>query len=79
MEVIERQRLSRITVRELDIIHLLKDGITNREMGERLCLKPLMVRNCIGKSLTKFEARNHTELLAKFMAARHRNYIGLFR
>ena len=45
-----------LTDRERDIIRLLLEGSTNREMGETLGVSWLTVRNHISRLLVKFEA-----------------------
>ena len=51
-------------------MQLLAEGLTNREIGQRLQLSPLTIRNYISRLLLKFEARNRAELLAKVLALR---------
>jgi DNA-binding CsgD family transcriptional regulator len=58
--------------RELDILQLLFDGLTNREIAQRMNLSPYTVRNYISGLLFKFQARNRTELLARFTSLRRR-------
>ena len=58
--------------REVEILQLLFYGLTNREIGDRMCLSPYTIRNYISVLLFKFEARNRTELLARFTALRRR-------
>ena len=72
------RRAPTLTVREKDIMRLLFEGSTNREMGETLGVSWLTVRNHISRLLLKFEARNRTELLARLVAlrrSRHRQLI----
>ena len=59
-----------LTDRERDIVLLVFEGYTNREMGERLGVSWLTVRNHIGRLLVKFEAKNRTDLLARLVALR---------
>ena len=59
-----------LTDRERDIVLLVFEGYTNREMGERLGVSWLMVRNHISRLLVKFEAKNRTDLLARLVALR---------
>ena len=55
-----------LTDRERDIVRLLFEGYTNREMGEKLGVSWLTVRNHISRLLAKFEAKNRTDLLASW-------------
>ena len=59
-----------LTDRERDIVLLVFEGYTNREMGERLGVSCLTVRNHISRLLVKFEAKNRTDLLARLVALR---------
>ena len=67
-----------LTEREQDIIRLLFEGSTNREMGETLGVSWLTVRNHMSRLLLKFEARNRTDLLARLVVlhrTQHRQLI----
>ena len=67
-----------LTDRERDIVRLLFEGYTNREMGEKLGVSWLTVRNHISRLLVKFEAKHRTDLLARLVALRrlrHRQLI----
>ena len=67
-----------LTDRERDIVRLLFEGYTNREMGEKLGVSWLTVRNHISRLLVKFEAKTRTDLLARLVALRrlrHRQLI----
>lgn len=66
------------TERELKILRLIFEGLTNREIGERLYLSPYTVRNYISLLLIKFEARNRTNLLLKFVTERRHHHRRLF-
>ena len=66
------QRAPQLTDREREILRLLFEGLTNREMGARLHLSPLTIRNYVSQLLQKFEARNRTQLLARFIDFRRR-------
>lgn len=64
----------RLTNRELRIVRLLFDGLSNPEIAHRLNLNPLTVRNYISRLLRKFGARNGTELLAKVIDSRRHQH-----
>ena len=67
-----------LTDRERDIVRLLFEGYTNREMGEKLGVSWLTVRNHISRLLVKGEAKTRTDLLARLVALRrlrHRQLI----
>ncbi|MCH7736180.1 MAG: response regulator transcription factor [Chloroflexi bacterium] len=65
---------SKLTPREQDIVRLLFDGYSNREMGEALHLSPLTVRNYISNLILKYEARNRTDLLARIVVVRRQQH-----
>ena len=70
MNRVNRQRIPSLTCRESDVVELLFEGLSNRQMGERLCLSPLTVRDHISRLLSKYHARNRTELVVKIIALR---------
>ena len=53
------QPLSR---RERQLALLIADGLTNREMAERLGLSVFTVRNEVGRILRKLKAKNRTQI-----------------
>lgn len=61
-----------LTAREQQIMRLLFEGQSNREMGDTLGLSGLTVRNYISTLLRKFGAKNRTGLLAQFITLRRR-------
>lgn len=67
----------RLNKQERRIVKLLFEGFTNREMGERLHLSPLTIRNYVSKLLLKYEAHNRTQLLSKVISLRRKNHKSL--
>jgi len=63
-----------ITRRETEIINLLFQGLTNQEIGEQLHLSPLTIRNYLSQLLIKYEARNRTHLIVRYIAIRRRQH-----
>ena len=53
------QPLSR---RERQLALLIADGLTNREMAEKLGLSVFTVRNEVGRILRKLKAKNRTQI-----------------
>lgn len=51
-----------ITDKEFEIIKLVADGLSNKEIAERLCLSDGTVRNYISLVLEKLELRDRTQL-----------------
>lgn len=58
-----------LTARERDVLALLVDGLTNREIAERLTLSPATVRVYVSNILSKLGAKNRTE--AASLALQH--------
>ena len=59
-----------VTAREADVLKLVADGLTNREIGERLFLSPRTVEKHVERLLAKTGVRNRSQLVAR--AARWR-------
>ena len=53
-----------LTERQLEILALLVDGLTNNEIAERLILSPYTVRNHVSEILSKLGAGTRTEAAA---------------
>jgi len=54
-----------ITAREADVLRLVADGLTNREIGERLFLSPRTVEKHVERLLAKTGAENRSQLVAR--------------
>jgi DNA-binding CsgD family transcriptional regulator len=54
-----------VTAREADVLRLVADGLTNREIGERLFLSPRTVEKHIERLLAKTGAANRSQLVAR--------------
>lgn len=64
------QRPERITGREVEVIELVGEGMSNREIADRLGIREQTVKNHIGRVLRKLQLRNRMELVV--FAVRHR-------
>jgi two-component system response regulator DevR len=53
--------LARLTEQERKIMELLADGLTNREIGERVCLAEKTVKNYVSNLLMKLGMHRRTE------------------
>ena len=51
-----------LSLRERQLTLLIADGLTNREMAERLGLSVFTVRNEVGRILRKLKAKNRTQI-----------------
>jgi pimeloyl-ACP methyl ester carboxylesterase/DNA-binding CsgD family transcriptional regulator len=56
--------LSELTRRERDVLRLLADGLTNKQIARRLDLSPKTVRNYVSLVLAKLGAATRTEAVA---------------
>lgn len=60
----ERQReVDQLTPREIDVLLLVAQGSTNREIGEKLVISEYTARNTVGSILGKLGLKNRSELV----------------
>ncbi|MCS7264923.1 MAG: response regulator transcription factor [Armatimonadetes bacterium] len=64
-----RKLFSELTTRERDILRLLAQGKSNREIAQTLYLTEKTVRNYVSNILRKLEVNSRTE--AALLAAKH--------
>jgi two-component system response regulator DevR len=55
------QRLNSLTEREREVLTLISDGLTNREIGERLFLAEKTIKNYVSGLLTKLGMQRRTQ------------------
>jgi transcriptional regulator EpsA len=60
-------RLPQITEREREILSWVRDGLSNQQIGEKLGISALTVKNHIQKILRKLGAANRAQAVAKAM------------
>jgi two-component system response regulator DevR len=65
----EDERLARLTDQEREVLNLLSEGLTNRQIGERLHLAEKTIKNYVTVVLSKLGMSRRTE--AAVYAARH--------
>ncbi len=65
--------LQELTDREREILQLIGEGLTNREIGERLYLSEKTIKHYITNILQKLQVRSRVE--AALLAARHDNRV----
>ena len=56
-------RLSRLTPRERDVLHLLADGLQHREIAERLAISPRTVEVYKARMMEKLQCRTLAEIV----------------
>jgi DNA-binding CsgD family transcriptional regulator len=56
--------IGRLTRRELEVLELLSEGLTNAEIGQRLFISPKTAGNHVSNILTKLNLRSRTEAAA---------------
>ena len=57
----------RVTARELEVIELVVNGLSNREIAQRLKLSVQTVKNHTARIMDKLEVRNRVELVLHAM------------
>lgn len=57
----ERHQKRGLTSRELQIIEMLAKGLTNKEIGDVLCISHFTARNLVKRACLKLEASDRTE------------------
>ena len=59
----------RMTHREREVLRLLMDGQTNRQIAETMGIEPVTVKAHLGRMLRKARVKNRIELTVKAMAS----------
>ncbi|MET9272066.1 LuxR C-terminal-related transcriptional regulator [Kribbella sp. NPDC003557] len=67
----EQSGSTQLTTRERQILDLIDDGLSNKEIAGRLCIEISTVKNHVHNILAKLGARRRTEAAAK-ARTRHR-------
>ena len=65
----EDERIARLSRQEREVLVLLAEGLTNRQIGERLYLAEKTIKNYVTSVLSKMGMARRTE--AAVYAARH--------
>jgi DNA-binding CsgD family transcriptional regulator len=65
-------RLSTLTAREQEVLHLMSEGASNASIGEALVISQATVKSHVRHILRKLGAANRTEAVSVFLATGHR-------
>ncbi|MBL7521229.1 helix-turn-helix transcriptional regulator, partial [Frankia sp. CNm7] len=65
--------LGALTAREREVLELVRQGLSNTEIGARLFIAPKTVEHHVGRILGKLGLRGRAEAAAFATAARHRS------
>jgi DNA-binding NarL/FixJ family response regulator len=58
-----RELAAQVTPRELDVLRLVADGLSNQEIGQQLFIGPGTAKTHVGHLLTKLSARDRVQLV----------------
>ena len=61
MTALNRQPLEELTPREMDVLRLVAQGLSNRRIAERLAINERTVKYHVSTILAKLEVGNRTE------------------
>lgn len=67
---VSETRLPGVTVRERQILHWVREGMSNQQIGDQLAISPLTVKNHVQKILRKLGASNRAQAVAMALQAR---------
>jgi len=56
-----------LTARERDVVRLLSQGLTSKEIAQKLELSPRSIEDVRARLLKKFKAKNAAEMLTQFI------------
>ena len=65
-----RQRMQRLTERELQVLQLVTAGLTNKEIGEKLHLSIVTIKLYRGRVMRKMRAESFADLVKMWQMAR---------
>jgi DNA-binding NarL/FixJ family response regulator len=61
-----RDEMAGISAREREVLALLAEGLTDREIGERLGISPRTVETHVGSLLSKLGVRNRAQAATRY-------------
>ncbi|HEY0286977.1 MAG TPA: LuxR C-terminal-related transcriptional regulator [Pseudomonas sp.] len=65
----ERQRAARLTQRELEVLQLVMQGCTNKDIAQRLGISDYTARDHVSALLRKTGVKNRSQLMASYLPA----------
>ena len=68
VSAVDARGLNLLSKREMEIVHSVAQGLTNREIAERLGLSPHTIKNCLFRIFDKLGVSNRVELLFMTMS-----------
>jgi len=60
---VAEDRLAVLTDREREVLALVGEGLSNQEIGARLCMSPATARTHVSRAMTKLGARDRAQLV----------------
>ncbi len=73
VEMLEIETWMHVSNREREVIELLSEGLTQKEVADRLCIAPKTVEVHIRNLFERFEVKNTTELVVKYLRYKNAN------
>jgi DNA-binding NarL/FixJ family response regulator len=55
----------RLSAREQEILELARDGLTNREIAQRIALAEASVKGVIARLMRRFDCQNRLQLISR--------------
>lgn len=59
------EEIDKLTPREMEVLRLLAQGLSNRKIGERLSVNERTVKSHVAAILAKLEAANRTDAVMR--------------
>lgn len=69
----KQQRAARVTRREREVLHLVIQGCTNKDIAQRLGISDYTARDHVSALLRKAGVKNRAQLIACYLPAPRKN------
>lgn len=63
----KKEKLSDLTTREIEVVELISEGLTNGEIAERLFISEGTVKNTVSNILSKLELKHRTQIAIYYL------------